>query len=123
MQTDAAHAPISQQKPQHWINQNHINKKTNRILNTFFRKIPLKKREEKHNADTNKVKSTIQENTGGKGKQKRKEVRWRRDLERHAQQDFGRGSAGQTWKVRVKEMQVGDAFERTFPGAPHFNKG
>ena len=35
----------------------------------------------------NRVKSTIQGSTGGK------EVRWRRDLKRDAQHDFGRGSA------------------------------
>ena len=48
MQTDAADAPNSQQILQDWINKNQINKKTNRISNTFFRKIPVKKAEEKH---------------------------------------------------------------------------
>ena len=67
MQTDAADAPNSQKKPQQWINKNQTNKKTNQILNTYFRKIPVKK-EEKHNADTKEVKSTIEESTEGKCK-------------------------------------------------------
>ena len=56
---------------------------------------------------------SIQESTGGKGKGKGKEVLWRRNWSGHAQQDFGRGSAEQTWEVRErrevwdKEMQEG----------------
>ena len=42
MQTNAADAPNSQQKL-HFIDKSQINKKTNRISNTFFRKILVKK--------------------------------------------------------------------------------
>ena len=77
--------------------------------------------EEKHNADTKEVKSTIQESTGGKGKWKGNEVHWRRDLERACSTGFwdgkcetnmgstgtkgskgkNAGGKGSTWKERV----------------------
>ena len=44
MQTDA---PNSQQKPQHWINKNQINKKNKLNFKYIFQKDPSKKREEK----------------------------------------------------------------------------
>ena len=84
MQKDAADAPNSQQKPQHWINKSQINKKSK--SNTFFKKIPVKKGLDKRNKDTRGKSHNTGKYAGG--------GTW----SGHAQQDFGRKSAGQNAK-------------------------
>ena len=126
MQTDAAGAPNSQQKLQHWIKKNQINKKTNQTSNTFFRRIPVKKGKEKHNTGTKEVKSTIQGSVKEKGKGKGKKVRWTRDLKRACSAGFWEGKCwrnmgstgtkestekgnaggkGSAWEKRVKSCE------------------
>ena len=59
------------------------------------------------------VKSTVQGVRDGRVKEKERKYAAGGTSSRHAQENFGRGSAGQTWKVRGrrevldKEMQEG----------------
>ena len=77
-----ADASNSKQKLQHWIKKNQINKKNkSSSIKSFFHQ--------------------VQRHFSGKsqGREKKKEWKYtgRKTWKGHAQQDLGRGSAGQTW--------------------------
>ena len=108
MQTDTADASNLKQKLQHWTSKNQSNKKK-QVVNDedTFQENPSKKKKKrrKNNTDTIEVKSASQckiHNSGKYGRERKAST-----LERYAQQDFRRGSAGQAWEVRNKEMQKG----------------
>ena len=81
-------------------------KKKSSIINTIFRKRKGKKTHHRHIRGRQnqqvKVKSTTQGSTGGKNKGK--EVRWRRDLERACLTGFWEGKCGT--KREVQRIEV-----------------